>query len=92
MRYQLKIFTLFFNKIYLFSSFLQFIWKNVQDLKSYNPFIYKGFLEGLNKSVSTIEFDYYSFSSLLSISIWRLISSSVGNLSNISLGIYSFSL
>ena len=64
MRYQLKIFTLIFNKIYLFSSFLQFIWENVQDLKSHNPFIYKGFLEGFTKSVSSIELDYYSFSSL----------------------------
>ena len=92
MRYQLKIFTLFFNKIYLFSSFLQFIWENVQDLKSHNPFIYKDFAKGFTKSVSSIESDYYSFSSPLSISIWRLISSSVGNLSNISFGIYFFSL
>ena len=53
MRYQLKIFTLFFNKIYLFNSFLQFIWENVQDLKSHNPFIYKDFAKGFTKSVSS---------------------------------------
>ena len=70
MRYQLKIFTLFFNKIYLFSSFLQFIWENVQDLKSHNPFIYKDFAKGFTKSVSSnlywylLVFFHYSFLSL----------------------------
>ena len=44
--------------------FLSHFLKNMQNLDAYKPFIYKDFAKGFTKSVSSIELDYYSFSSL----------------------------
>ena len=56
--------TPFLNKNNYFCSFFVAFLKNVQDLDARKPFIYKAFSKGLNKLVSSIELDYYSFSSL----------------------------